>query len=569
MEYHYRHIISVARKKIDSELERYFSGIKKDEERLKDDKSGKKEMDFASKLGDRLEIRRYKKKIEILSKLKKEFSNIEYTNISKIQFPESAKERLEELMGLLPKEEVDILQEATNKSMRVAKAEVKEKIEDFEKNARALVDELDIGQHTISLSERYNYDKNSVISVSSAITKIEYAMKQELGPTHVMFHPKKDENKSGLNFNEEILIDNIEKMINSKAFNDSKATKEFVSDFRRIKEALIERSKYSKIKFAANNIFSGLSSETGIDFTALRETLSKIVEEYGSKISKINKYLEKYDLASIEKQANEFVRKERENDAKKAEISQYEQVAYELEEMKAKHPEDYDKIREKEAELRAVARNSSMTNSDIEDAYREGSSKFHEKEKREQIEAEVAREKYAKTEALEKELALALRKEAIREIELSGGFAPDYEVKNGDVYDRTDREALIRRKMDELRKIAEMTPEQRGLQDLKNCGVISADATIDSLSPTKLNDIRIGYSDSSYEFMNSYKETKKAQKERANNIYREYALYRAGLEDKSVHLTFAEYAKQFYEIDGMTDELVDTSVKEQGSGFNR
>lgn len=61
-----------------------------------------------------------------------------------------------------------------------------------------------------------------------------------------------------------------------------------------------------------------------------------------------------------------------------------------------------------------------------------------------------------------------LREEAIRELERNNAFDENYEIVNGDIRSMAmDKEGMIRRKMEELMQLAEMTPEERGLYDSK------------------------------------------------------------------------------------------------------
>ena len=86
------------------------------------------------------------------------------------------------------------------------------------------------------------------------------------------------------------------------------------------------------------------------------------------------------------------------------------------------------------------------------------------------------------------------------------------------------KEAELDADFSELMKLAEMTPIERGLYDLKKQGRIKNDATVEDLTPQQLNDIRIGYSDNAYSFMADYKDWKAREtvKPKADTIYKEY-----------------------------------------------
>lgn len=130
---------------------------------------------------------------------------------------------------------------------------------------------------------------------------------------------------------------------------------------------------------------------------------------------------------------------------------------------------------------------------------------------------------------------------------------------------------MIQRKIEELKRIADMTPEERGLEDQKRRGLINSDTRLEDLTPQQLNDLRVGYSDSSYEFMADYKnwQSREQIKPQANNMYREYIKYRASLNDKNEFLSFSEYAKQMHNIENMSDIMVDEELKEEMRGMSR
>ena len=114
-------------------------------------------------------------------------------------------------------------------------------------------------------------------------------------------------------------------------------------------------------------------------------------------------------------------------------------------------------------------------------------------------------------------------------------------------------------------KLAEMTPIERGLYDLKKQGRIKNDATVEDLTPQQLNDIRIGYSDNAYSFMADYKDWKAREtvKPKADTIYKEYIKYRTSLKNKNEFLNFSDYAKQIHKIENMSDVMVDENLKEE------
>lgn len=111
--------------------------------------------------------------------------------------------------------------------------------------------------------------------------------------------------------------------------------------------------------------------------------------------------------------------------------------------------------------------------------------------------------------------------------------------------------------MDELRKMANLSVEERGLLMLKKRGYIDKDATVSMLSPQQLNDIRIGYSDSALG-LTDYQKYKKQQT--SNSIYKEYLIYRAKNQDKNEYMSFSQFAKAKYNLtmdESKLNEVID------------
>lgn len=238
----------------------------------------------------------------------------------------------------------------------------------------------------------------------------------------------------------------------------------------------------------------------------------------------------------------------------------------------SENPNDYEKIQQLKEAMRQVAMNSGLTNGQLEVAMVEGKTKYQTERQEQKAKVEAVKEKIAYEDQLKADVMRQIREYAIRELESSGAFKEDYEFRNGDVYSKPmDKEAMIQRKIAELKRIADMTPEERGLEDQKRRGFVSPDTRLEDLTPQQLNDLRVGYRDSSYEFMADYKDWQSREqiKPQANNIYREYIKYRAALKDKTQFLSFSEYAKQLHNIENMSDIMVDEELKEEMRGISR
>ena len=244
----------------------------------------------------------------------------------------------------------------------------------------------------------------------------------------------------------------------------------------------------------------------------------------------------------------------------------YENLAYELEKALAETPDDLQKINEIKAAMQDFTRKFNISENTLDLAKNNGKAKYQSEAKAQKAKVESAKAKIEYEDELRKTVMAEIREEAIRELESSRAFDDNYEVRNGDVYAQPmDREAMIQRKMDELMKMAEMTPIERGLYDLKRQGRIKNDATVEDLTSQQLNDIRIGYSDNTYSFMADYKDWKarEAVKPKADTIYKEYIKYRASLKNKNEFLSFSDYAKQIHKVENMSDTMVDENLKEE------
>lgn len=242
-------------------------------------------------------------------------------------------------------------------------------------------------------------------------------------------------------------------------------------------------------------------------------------------------------------------------------------MAYELEKALTENPDDLQRINEIKAAMQDFARKFDVSEQELDLARNNGIAKYQSEAKAQKSKVDAAKAKIEYEDELKKTVMMEIREEAIRELESSKAFDDSsYEARNGDVYAAPiDREAMIQRKMDELMKLAEMTPEERGLYDFKKSGIIKGNATIEDLTEQQLNDIRIGYSDNAYSFMADYKDWKarEAVKPKANTIYKEYIKYRAGLKDKNQFLSFSDYAKEMHKIENMSDIMVDDNLKEE------
>lgn len=127
----------------------------------------------------------------------------------------------------------------------------------------------------------------------------------------------------------------------------------------------------------------------------------------------------------------------------------------------------------------------------------------------------------------------------------------------------TEKEKQIEKKMNELSTYARMSPEQRGLSELKEHGKVSVDATLQDLHPQQLADFRYAYRDTEQD--RDLKESQRMvtfqRKRQANTIYKQYVRYLASVEDKASALKFSEYASLLYDQHELDISMVDEEEK--------
>ena len=402
------------------------------------------------------------------------------------------------------------------------------------------------------------------MSYQDAVLTIEKNLLKKLTPEYTPIHSDEEEIK--LPHSEKILLDSIEKMIANKDFEQTKSTKNIIENISEIKDTMLLKEKCNKIQLKIANLINELSSIVEIDTTKIKEYLTKLTKKYQKELNKANAFLSKFDFQDIKKQIEEKKEKENQEEIKTNAITACVNLSYELEKVLTENPNNYQKIQELESQIRDYANKFGLDEAQINNAKTQGKAKYQEEVTIQKNKVAKEKEKIEYEDELKKGVMAEIREEAIRELERNNAFEENYEIVNGDVRSMTmDKEGMIKRKMEELMHLAEMTPEERGLYDFKKRGIIKPDATIDDLTAQQLNDIRIGYSDESYEFMADYKTWKSREnvKPKANDIFKEYLKYRAALTDKTNFLSFSEYAKQKHNIDQMSEIMVDQNLKEE------
>lgn len=268
----------------------------------------------------------------------------------------------------------------------------------------------------------------------------------------------------------------------------------------------------------------------------------------------LNYTLKKKYKKEIEKQREEKMREE----TKQTGMALYQELTYELQKTIANDPNNLNKIEDIKKQMREVKANYKLDNLNLSDAEFKGKTNYTNEVSKEKAVIELSKESRLNEYNENKQAEIALREAAIKELQYSNNNkAIEYDVKNGDVYQKEEAESLIKAKMDELREMANLSVEERGLLMLKKRGYIDKDATVSMLSPQQLNDIRIGYSDSALG-LTDYQKYKKQQT--SNSVYKEYLIYRAKNQDKNEYMSFSQFAKAKYNFtmdESKLNEVID------------
>lgn len=543
-----------AKKSIDERKKRLLEKIEKNKEKL----NGK--LGFIDKMLINSDNKSYKEKIIKLTELSESMSKLYFSEHNKFELPQELLEKFNDVGSLLTEEEKNELINTVNSCVRNTNKDKIDKVKNSSLEVQKLLDKLKLSGVEFSASD----GQKKSISYEAATKKIEHELLENLKTEYVPII--KNEREDLLPNSEELMISKIEEMISNKELEQNKNVNAIVSNISKIKEAMEIRAKNEILLTNVSNTLTELNKVTEIDITMIKNFLNKIENKYKKELDKANTFLSKFDFTDIKKQIE--IKKEQEEKELRENYNRinYENLAYNLEKIKTEDPNNYQKISEIKAKMREMVQTNGLTEEQIKLAQENGKNKYHSDVKAQQARVSAAKAKIAYEDELRKGVMAEIREEAIRELEYAGAFEGIYEARNGDVYSQpVDREALIKAKIEELKKLADMTPEERGLLEFKKMGIVKSSATIDDLTTQQLNDIRLGYRDNAYPFMADYKNWKAREeaKPKADSIYKDYIKYRASLKDKNEFLSFSDYAKQVHKIENMTDTMVSEDLKDE------
>lgn len=546
-------------KSISEKLEKLSSKIERNKEKL----NGPGKVGFVDRLTMNSENKSHEEEIRRLTELSKAMSNLKFSESNKYKLPEVVTSSLDDISSLLTAEETAELRNVVNSSLRSANKAKKDNIKNASLEVQKILGKLGLSDKAFLVYDGLDYKKS--ISFEVATKEMEKELLSDLTPEYIPININKSE--VSLDSDESVLISKIEEMISKRELEPTKSINNIVANIAEIKEAMLTRKKANRITLKISNAMTELNKITEIDITMIKTFLSKIQNKYQKELDKANKFISKFDFSNIKEQIEAKDAKKNKENEKENRITTYENLAYELEKALAETPDDLQNINEIKAAMQDFARKFDIPENELDLARNNGKAKYQSEAKAQKAKVESAKAKIEYEDELRRTVMAEIREEAIRELETSKAFEDSsFEERNGDVYaEPINRETMIKRKMDELMKLAEMTPIERGLYDLKKQGRIKNDATVEDLTPQQLNDIRIGYSDNAYSFMADYKDWKAREtvKPKADTIYKEYIKYRTSLKNKNEFLNFSDYAKQIHKIENMSDVMVDENLKEE------
>lgn len=546
-------------KSISEKLEKLSSKIERNKEKL----NGPGKVGFVDRLTMNSENKSHEEEIRRLTELSKAMSNLKFSESNKYKLPEVVTSSLDDISSLLTAEETAELRNVVNSSLRSANKAKKDNIKNASLEVQKILGKLGLSDKAFLVYDGLDYKKS--ISFEVATNEMEKELLSDLTPEYIPININKSE--VSLDSGESVLISKIEEMISKRELEPTKSINNIVANIAEIKEAMLTRKKANRITLKISNAMTELNKITEIDITMIKTFLSKIQNKYQKELDKANKFISKFDFSNIKEQIEAKDAKKNKENEKENRITTYENLAYELEKALAETPDDLQNINEIKAAMQDFARKFDIPENELDLARNNGKAKYQSEAKAQKAKVESAKAKIEYEDELRRTVMAEIREEAIRELETSKAFEDSsFEERNGDVYaEPINRETMIKRKMDELMKLAEMTPIERGLYDLKKQGRIKNDATVEDLTPQQLNDIRIGYSDNAYSFMADYKDWKAREtvKPKADTIYKEYIKYRTSLKNKNEFLNFSDYAKQIHKIENMSDVMVDENLKEE------
>lgn len=476
--------------------------------------------------------------------LNQKLSSFTHNNQAQTSLPSDVKNALDSLGTVLNNEEVTNLNAVIKSTINNLNKSSKQGIENDAKEIEKLLKSLKLENNNFLLYNSYNQYQNSQTSFIIALEKIK---KQELMGEKEQYKVAHQDGTPLISDEIASFNSSLEELKQNKFFQNDKQAKNIIDNSNQIKEAYKNKVLSSNALRKLDSCINSMQNDSSLN--DIKSYLEKVKSSYVKAYEKSNSYLEKFNIESLKDKYKQEIEKQREEkiqeETKQTGMALYQELTYELQKTIAQDPNNLNKIEEIKKQMREVKTNYKLDNSNLSDAEFKGKTNYTTEVSKEKAVIELSNEARLNEYNENKQAEIALREAAIKELQYSSNEAIEYDLKNGDVYQKEKAESLIKAKMDELREMANLPVEERGLLMLKKREYIDKDATVSMLSPQQLNDIRIGYSDSALG-LTDYQKYKKQQT--PNSVYKEYLIYRAKNQDKNEYMSFSQFAKAKYNL---------------------
>ena len=490
-------------------LEQYVSdGIEERQESIRPTRKREDEGQRVERALDKLFIPRYLHEIELLRDLRRCISDMDIGDDFLRVFPSDLKNAIVELSENLPYDEKVKLQKLINNSIREELNPRERKVETAKANAKKIVEQKifllspESATHLDEKMEIYHYESDPIakkkvrekdgkdsfgndkfkILYVGEVTEIidEFATRSmikmierirnngDLQTVNLKAEPERKYDLSETSFPDGLL-----EKINYGRLEMNETNMKIIRDLDKIKEAFITKKRLedtiskldSVIRIAAkyNNLDNYDShSYVAANYKEITRTLLSAQKKAAHELDKINKFLAKYDFKAVELEIKQDNDKIQADYLKQGTMAEYARLISEYE--AANEAGDIEKKRELEEEIQKLRRTTNLTESEAWEAVENGKEKHHNDKMNAKIDAQIRKEQEEEIRKNEQAYADYLRKMAIDNIESRGGYKPQYEERNLDVYDADSYENAIQREMKRIREEEEKKAAERAIE---------------------------------------------------------------------------------------------------------
>lgn len=545
---------------IERDLLRNRDSLERGRKKLEESKINK--LGLVDKLVLKKDVKGYKREISNLVKLKKDLFRLKHmTNNNVYKLPSEIKDKLAELSLFLSEKDINELYAEVNACISKKDSEFSDNINAKFKSTINAAKDADyykkrIHHYKIDIHNNWVIEEANVFAVAEILNNFVEKKLKNISERVYDYQSKvalADEAET-LKGNNTVL--QLEKLIKNKQLESSE---EIINNFKKIKQTFEKKDLANEANDLLSNLIRRLKAEKIVDFQKVIKILENHKKNYEKTILDSDRFLSKFNFDSALKQAKLIAEKEEELRVKQQYLKTYKNLAYEYERLNNKDSKNIERKKELEAELRKISSLSKANSDELKEAFNEGKHQYLSEKRENQILLDSIEDEKKKLSELDRKI----REIAIRELEMSGAFEGRPEYKNGDVYNtmnNDEREKLISKKINEIKNSTKKSPEDRGLESLKEKGLIPSEATVKDLTQQQVEDFRYAYRDSSYDNLDSQKNLE--NKSYSINIYEKYVKYLATIKDKESALTFKEFAQNQAYISKETNQEEFEDVQE-------